>query len=248
MTDINWQDVQHRLQAPFDAHEVKWREQGSPFKRGNTHSVRVVAYVDARVVQDRLDEVFGIAGWRNEYTTGPSTGVVCGLSVKAGDEWITKWDGAENTDIEGVKGGLSDAFKRAAVLWGIGRYLYRAKAQWVKCEVEEYRGKERVKRLLETPRLEFEDGNAPAQPPTPPRNGKSAPPADEHWAQDKPTAAKFWTRATEERGLNGDDVLAALNVKRLSEFTGSKEQAVLQIDAYIMAQTEQPDPKAPAAG
>ena len=38
--------------------------------------------------------------------------------------WITKWDGAENTDVEGVKGGLSGAMKRAAVQWGIGRYLY----------------------------------------------------------------------------------------------------------------------------
>jgi hypothetical protein len=83
--------------------------------------------------------------------------------------------------------------------------------------------------------------DSPVTPPAPP-NGKSAP--AEHWAKDKPTAAKFWTWATEERGLNGDDVLAALKVKRLSEFTGDKEQAVLQIDTYIMAKTEQPDPKA----
>lgn len=40
-------------------------------------------------------------------------------------------DGAENTDIEPVKGGLSDAYKRAAVKWGIGRYLYDMEAAWV---------------------------------------------------------------------------------------------------------------------
>lgn len=68
----------------------------------------------------------------------------------------------------------------------------------------------------------------------------------ERWAQDKPTATKFWNWATEERGLTGDDILAALDIKRLSEYTGSKEQAVLQIDAYIMARQVQPDPKAAA--
>ena len=45
-----------------------------------------------------------------------------------------KYDGAENTDIEPVKGGLSDSFKRAAVLWGIGRYLYDMESIWVAIE------------------------------------------------------------------------------------------------------------------
>jgi hypothetical protein len=43
---------------------------------------------------------------------------------------VTKWDGAENTDIEAVKGGLSGAMKRAAVQWGIGRYLYDLDEGW----------------------------------------------------------------------------------------------------------------------
>jgi hypothetical protein len=41
-----------------------------------------------------------------------------------GNEWVTKEDGAEQTDLESFKGGLSSAIKRAAVVWGIGRYLY----------------------------------------------------------------------------------------------------------------------------
>ena len=38
---------------------------------------------------------------------------------------------AENTDVEAVKGGLSTSMRRAAVQWGVGRYLYRIPNQWV---------------------------------------------------------------------------------------------------------------------
>jgi hypothetical protein len=73
----------------------------------------------------RLDEVCGKAGWRNEYRDIPNNGgVECGISIKVEGEWITKWDAAENTQVEAVKGGRSGAMKRAAVQWGIGRYLY----------------------------------------------------------------------------------------------------------------------------
>ena len=49
-------------------------------------------------------------------------------------EWMEKTDGAENTDYEPVKGGLSDAMKRAASQWGIGRYLYKLGTPWVDVE------------------------------------------------------------------------------------------------------------------
>jgi hypothetical protein len=91
----------------------------------------VLAYVTNRAIMERLDNVCGPEGWRNEYIAGPSGGLLCGLSIKVEDEWITKWDGAENTDIESVKGGLSNAMKRAAVQWGIGRYLYNLDATYV---------------------------------------------------------------------------------------------------------------------
>ena len=45
-------------------------------------------------------------------------------------EWLTKWDGAENTHVEPVKGGLSGALKRAGALWGVGRYLYYLPDHW----------------------------------------------------------------------------------------------------------------------
>jgi len=105
----------------------------------------VAPYVTNRAIMDRLDEVRGPENWRNEFRIGPGGGVLCGISIRLGDEWITKWDGAENTDIEPVKGGLSSAMRRAAVQWGIGRYLYRLPNQWVRIDEQG--------RLLETPCL-----------------------------------------------------------------------------------------------
>jgi hypothetical protein len=111
------------LQAQFPAGEIEWRLQQAGEKNGRIWGI-CVPYVTNRAIQSRLDEVVGPEGWKNEFRPGPGGGVMCGISVRVGDEWVTKWDGAENTDIEGVKGGLSGAMKRAAVQWGIGRYLY----------------------------------------------------------------------------------------------------------------------------
>lgn len=112
------------LDAPFKAQDIEWRIQQAG-KASNGIWAKVLAYVTNRAIMKRLDEVCGKAGWRNEYRDIPNKGgVECGISIKVGDEWITKWDAAENTEVEAVKGGRSGAMKRAAVQWGIGRYLY----------------------------------------------------------------------------------------------------------------------------
>jgi hypothetical protein len=116
-------ELARRFAQPFAANEIEWRVQSS----GKTQRgpwVRVLAYVTNRAIMDRLDAVCGIAGWKNEYKPLPDGALTCGLSIRVGEEWITKWDGADKTDIESTKGGLSNAMKRAAVQWGIGRYLY----------------------------------------------------------------------------------------------------------------------------
>jgi hypothetical protein len=118
------------LSAPFDPREVK-------FKPGVVAGNRALAlaYVDARVIQDRLDEVLGVTGWQDEYDCLPDGSVVCRLRLRLGDEWITKMDvgGPSEQPDEGDrrKAAFSDALKRAAVKFGIGRYLYRLPAQWV---------------------------------------------------------------------------------------------------------------------
>lgn len=110
------------LKKPFPENEVQWRIQASGLKKDGSPWARAIAYIDSRSVQNRLDEVIGSANWSDSYVTIEG-GFICTLSIKCG-EWVSKSDGAEATDIEGLKGGISDAFKRAAVKWGIGRYLY----------------------------------------------------------------------------------------------------------------------------
>src|SRR3954470_11229755 len=118
------------LSAPCDVKQVR-------FKPGVVSGNRALAlvYVDARVIQDRLDDVLGVAGWQDEYECLPDGSVVCRLRLRLGGEWITKMDvgGPSEQPDEGDrrKAAFSDALKRAAVKFGIGRYLYRLPAQWV---------------------------------------------------------------------------------------------------------------------
>jgi len=118
-------DVLDMLKQPFSPNDIEWRACRSGVSQGGKPWVMALAYITNRAIMDRLDDVVGPANWRNEYTQAPCGGILCGLSIRDKDGWVTKWDGAENTDVEAIKGGLSGSMKRAAVHWGIGRYLYR---------------------------------------------------------------------------------------------------------------------------
>jgi len=117
------------LAAPFELHEVKFKPAVV-----NGNRALALAYVDARVIQDRLDDVLGVAGWQDEYECLPDGSVVCRLRLRLGAEWITKMDvgGPSEQPDEGDrrKAAFSDSLKRAAVKFGIGRYLYRLPQQW----------------------------------------------------------------------------------------------------------------------
>jgi hypothetical protein len=111
------------LKEPFKACDIEWRVSRSGVKNGKPWAM-VLAYINNRAVMDRLDDVCEPWNWQNEYKPLPSGGMICGVSIKVGDEWINKWDGSDNTKVEATKGGLSGSMKRAVVQWGIGRYLY----------------------------------------------------------------------------------------------------------------------------
>ena len=118
------------LRAPFDPNDVQWRV-GSTTK--DKSKGMALAYIDARAVMDRLDSACGLGGWQCRYSHANGK-TVCDIGIKCDDEWIWKADGAGDSDIEAEKGALSDAFKRAAVRWGIGRYLYELDSPWVKLD------------------------------------------------------------------------------------------------------------------
>jgi hypothetical protein len=121
------QEIFDEFSRPFLFQEVEWRvgSVSAEQKKG-----MALAYMTARSVMDRLDSVVGPANWQRRYPVVNGKNI-CALGVKFGDEWVWKEDGADDTDIEGTKGGLSDAFKRAAVNFCIGRYLYSVDSPWV---------------------------------------------------------------------------------------------------------------------
>lgn len=122
MTD--WQ----ALAAPFPPEVIHWRVGATNKDKAKGLAL---AYLNARDVQKRLDAVCGVENWQQKYRDVGGGKLTCELLIRIGDEWVGKSDGAGATDIEAEKGAFSDAFKRAAVSWGIGRYLYDLKSPWV---------------------------------------------------------------------------------------------------------------------
>ncbi len=123
------------LKEPFPPEDIQWRI-GQKSKDGK--KAMVLPYVTNRAIMDRLDEVVGPDKWFNKYhetSRGGDNGYICELTIivdtEDGPRCLTREDGASCTNIEPIKGGLSDSMKRAAVQFGIGRYLYNLTESWV---------------------------------------------------------------------------------------------------------------------
>lgn len=138
-------DLFERLAAPFAPEQVSWRVGVSNKKKrqretgdNNAKATKgqVLAYLDARDVMDRLDEVCGPGGWQNRYSHAEKK-TICEIGILTESGWVWKADGAGDSDIEAEKGALSDSFKRCAVRWGIGRYLYHLPTPWVDLDERE---------------------------------------------------------------------------------------------------------------
>lgn len=128
-----------KLSAPFPPEAIHWRAQIATERNGG--SALALAYLDARDVMDRLDQVCGPENWQDYYDETAKGRVICRLSIRVGEEWIAKSDGSGDSDIEGDKGAISGAFKRAAVKLGIGRYLYDVGDVWAPCDLVMREGK-----------------------------------------------------------------------------------------------------------
>lgn len=128
---MDGQEIMKKLQEPFAPEDIEWRVGAT--NKEKTKGI-ALAYVTNRAIMNRLDSLFTPFGWKNEFREWKGTSQLCGLSVLFNGEWITKWDGADDSATEAVKGGLSDAMKRAGYQWGIGRYLYNLENQWVPIE------------------------------------------------------------------------------------------------------------------
>lgn len=139
---VNGKELLEALSAPFPPQDIEWKVQ-SASKRNNATNLLVVPYIESRAVMNRLDCVCGL-DWQsrfNKIEVGGKEAFQCELSVKINGEWITRTDAAEVSDYESVKGGHSNALKRAAVQFGIGRSLYDLPQFWVELK---QRGEHRV--------------------------------------------------------------------------------------------------------
>src|SRR5262245_36703008 len=127
--DIDVRALARALATPFDESEVRFKPQAA---KGN--GALAVAYVDVRSIMDRLDNALGFENWQDDYQLLPDNSVMCRLRLRIGTRWITKMDvGGPSEQPDGgdrLKAAVSDALKRAAVKFGIGRYLYRLPQQW----------------------------------------------------------------------------------------------------------------------
>lgn len=116
------------LDEKFRASDLEWRIQQFGISNGKPWA-KVLCYVTSRAIQNRLDEVCGKADWSTEIKTVDGS-YICRLGINIDGQWVYKEDGAEETKVEAVKGGISGSVKRAGVQWGIGRYLYELGESW----------------------------------------------------------------------------------------------------------------------
>lgn len=104
--------------------QIKLLQQRIPSQKRKGPGGKMLDYITSRQVMDLLDEVVGPANWKEEKPSREGKNLYWGISIKIDGEWVTKWDCGAESQIESEKGEASDAFKRAAVKWGIGRFLY----------------------------------------------------------------------------------------------------------------------------
>lgn len=145
------QEILEELRKPFPEEAIEWKPQRL-WPKDNPTKALAVPFIKARHVMDRLDEVVGPANWEHDFDELPSGSIKSKLTVLG----ITKCDRGfvAGEDDKGLKGSVSDGLKRAAVHFGIGRYLYDAEAVWVDWD-------DKHKKFAQEPQLTFKEGREP---------------------------------------------------------------------------------------
>jgi len=128
---MNVKEIMAELKKPFEENEVEWKVQSCGISTNGKPWARVLTYIDARAIQERLDDLFGVNGWKDKYRENGED-IICTLSIMMDGKWVSKENGASKTKYESFKGGISSAFKRVSASgFGVGRYLYDLEATFV---------------------------------------------------------------------------------------------------------------------
>ena len=117
-----------KLNVATPKDEIKYRP-GSTFDWAEKKYARMLAYVDARYIQDKLDEIVGIGNWSNQFHRDEKGILYCTITIKfiredGSVDSVSKTDVGTESNVEQQKGEVSDSFKRCAVHFGLARDLY----------------------------------------------------------------------------------------------------------------------------
>jgi hypothetical protein len=198
-------DTTRRLGAEFPPDQLEFLP-----KATSGGKALAIAYADARMIMARLDEVVGSANWSFDWEPVGSDGkrvkgklTVCG---------VTKCDAGEgDKEEETLKSAVSDALKRCAVHFGIGRYLYFLPRVWTPYDAQKRQFTEQpklssaaVKRALELAGVA--GASEPPRRPVPESSGDRAREAVER--QEQPVSALISGPQPAASGLATEEIQA----------------------------------------
>src|SRR6476660_961021 len=137
-THLDKTDIWSALSAPLPPGVISWRQDGRPISRDGRHIARFVAYIEANTVRERLDAV--VPGeWDLTLELLPplpgiddtSDGGSCSFKARLQILGVIREDVGTGRD---YKAAATDAFKRAAVRFGIAHELYAYEQNWVQVD------------------------------------------------------------------------------------------------------------------
>jgi hypothetical protein len=137
-THLDKTDIWSALSAPLPPGVISWRQDGRPISRDGRHIARFVAYIEANTVRERLDAVVPgewdltlellppVTGLDDDANQGP-----CSFKARLQILGVIREDVGTGKD---YKQAATDAFKRAAVRFGIAHELYAYEQNWVQMD------------------------------------------------------------------------------------------------------------------
>lgn len=157
-----------RLAAPLSPSVIAWRQDGKPIERHGKYFARFVCYIEANTVRERLDSV-APGEWDltlELLPTAPSSeehDTPCAFKARLQVHGVIREDVGAGRD---YKQAATDAFKRAAVRFGIGHELYAYEQNWVEME-----SNEKYAKPIEDPQATYDRRYGPIGQPLPTATG-----------------------------------------------------------------------------
>jgi hypothetical protein len=128
-------DVWAKLSAPLPSGVISWRQDGKVTARDAKYFARFVAYIEANTVRERLDEVvpgeWDLTLDLMPAVAGDDDGAQCSFKARLQILGVIREDIGTGRD---YKSASTDAFKRAAVRFGIAHELYAYEQNWIEMD------------------------------------------------------------------------------------------------------------------